>query len=110
VHGYPTSFFVSADGTIKVFPGEIKNYMVKAIFNSNILDGESDPIQENMQKEQEEMEPNSENYAIRGSANSQPSVEAEIYLAGGCFWGVEAYFEKIDGVKEVICRLCERKN
>ncbi len=101
VHGYPTSFFVSANGTIKVFPGEIKNEMVKAIFKSNLLDGESDPVQENMQKEQEEMEPNSGNDAIRGSANSQPSAEAEIYLAGGCFWGVEAYFEKIDGVKEV---------
>lgn len=24
-----------------------------------------------------------------------------IYLAGGCFWGVEAYFEKIEGVKSV---------
>ncbi len=24
------------------------------------------------------------------------------YFAGGCFWGVEYYLEKIDGVKEVI--------
>ncbi|MDO5718574.1 MAG: peptide-methionine (R)-S-oxide reductase MsrB [Tissierellia bacterium] len=24
----------------------------------------------------------------------------EIYLAGGCFWGVEAYFEKIEGILE----------
>lgn len=24
--------------------------------------------------------------------------EQEIYLAGGCFWGVEAYFQKVDGV------------
>ena len=22
----------------------------------------------------------------------------DIYLAGGCFWGVDAYFEKIDGI------------
>jgi len=22
---------------------------------------------------------------------------AEIYLAGGCFWGVEAYFKEIEG-------------
>lgn len=26
----------------------------------------------------------------------------EIILAGGCFWGVEAYFERIDGVIDVI--------
>ncbi|MCD4712312.1 MAG: peptide-methionine (S)-S-oxide reductase, partial [Clostridiales bacterium] len=25
----------------------------------------------------------------------------EIYLAGGCFWGVEAYMERIHGVYEV---------
>lgn len=24
----------------------------------------------------------------------------EIYLAGGCFWGVEGYFEQLDGVLE----------
>ncbi len=24
----------------------------------------------------------------------------EIYLAGGCFWGVQAYFDKIDGIVE----------
>ena len=26
----------------------------------------------------------------------------EIYLAGGCFWGVEAYFKEIDGVVETL--------
>lgn len=28
--------------------------------------------------------------------------EREIHLAGGCFWGVEAYFELIDGVVDVV--------
>ena len=37
-----------------------------------------------------------ENETIMDSKNVR-----EIYFAGGCFWGVEAYFEKIDGVKEV---------
>ncbi len=27
-------------------------------------------------------------------------MQKEIILAGGCFWGVEAYFKLIDGVKE----------
>ncbi|PJG84127.1 peptide-methionine (R)-S-oxide reductase MsrB [Caviibacterium pharyngocola] len=30
---------------------------------------------------------------------SQENLQ-EIYLAGGCFWGVEAYMEKINGVKD----------
>ncbi|WP_394405695.1 peptide-methionine (R)-S-oxide reductase MsrB [Streptococcus sp. 20-1249] len=30
-----------------------------------------------------------------------PKNLKEIYLAGGCFWGVEAYFERVDGVVDV---------
>ena len=26
----------------------------------------------------------------------------EIYLAGGCFWGLEAYMQKIDGVEDAV--------
>jgi len=33
---------------------------------------------------------------------AQTSTLKKAYFAGGCFWGVEYYFEKIDGVKEVI--------
>lgn len=29
---------------------------------------------------------------------SQVKNKGEIYLAGGCFWGVEGYFSKIDGI------------
>lgn len=34
--------------------------------------------------------------------NADTPKEKEAYFAGGCFWGVEYYLEKIDGVKEVI--------
>ena len=27
----------------------------------------------------------------------------KIYLAGGCFWGVEGYFKRIEGVKDTTC-------
>ncbi|WP_369801920.1 bifunctional peptide-methionine (S)-S-oxide reductase MsrA/peptide-methionine (R)-S-oxide reductase MsrB [Rodentibacter sp. Ppn85] len=33
--------------------------------------------------------------------NHQQNIR-EIYLAGGCFWGVEAYMERIYGVKEAV--------
>ncbi len=33
---------------------------------------------------------------------AQPSMLKKAYFAGGCFWGVEYYLEKIEGVKEVI--------
>lgn len=32
---------------------------------------------------------------------SQPSDQV-IYLAGGCFWGVEEYFQRIPGVRDVV--------
>nr|WP_315600260.1 peptide-methionine (R)-S-oxide reductase MsrB [Abiotrophia defectiva] len=39
------------------------------------------------------------------SSSSKEEVKAEnlktLYLAGGCFWGLEAYFEQIDGVLDV---------
>lgn len=33
--------------------------------------------------------------------DNQEADLKEIYLAGGCFWGVEAYFERITGVTDV---------
>jgi peptide methionine sulfoxide reductase msrA/msrB len=34
--------------------------------------------------------------------NSLVSSEKKAYFAGGCFWGVEYHFEKLDGVKSVV--------
>ena len=40
--------------------------------------------------------------SVRYSADGKAMRTKEIYLAGGCFWGVEAYMERIDGVVDAI--------
>ena len=46
-------------------------------------------------KNRNENKPKKENMIQAGNENIR-----EIYLAGGCFWGLEAYMERIDGVKD----------
>ena len=36
------------------------------------------------------------------NSQGKPINTRTIYLAGGCFWGVEAYFERIDGVLDAV--------
>lgn len=47
---------------------------------------------------------------LKAAARSAPTAVLQkptqptrtIYLAGGCFWGVEAYFERIDGIVDAV--------
>ena len=41
-------------------------------------------------------------YQPKKDTESVPINARTIYLAGGCFWGVEAYFERIDGVLDAV--------
>lgn len=41
-------------------------------------------------------------YQPKKDQDSVPINARTIYLAGGCFWGVEAYFERIDGVVDAV--------
>ncbi len=35
---------------------------------------------------------------------------AEIYLAGGCFWGLEEYFSWIEGVEETLIQAMDKQS
>ena len=41
-------------------------------------------------------------YQPKANQEATPIDARTIYLAGGCFWGVEAYFERIDGVIDAV--------
>lgn len=41
-------------------------------------------------------------YQPKTNQDAMPIDARTIYLAGGCFWGVEAYFERIDGVIDAV--------
>ena len=39
---------------------------------------------------------------IKKSENKGEKELKEIYLAGGCFWGLEEYFSRINGVEDAV--------
>ncbi|WP_036239286.1 bifunctional peptide-methionine (S)-S-oxide reductase MsrA/peptide-methionine (R)-S-oxide reductase MsrB [Marinospirillum insulare] len=41
-------------------------------------------------------------YQPKQPAQALPINTQSVYLAGGCFWGVEGYFERIDGVVDAV--------
>lgn len=81
---------------IKIYPSSIiinKNLEVEQVI---IGDLEYEKIKEIFSKRGEVMDKKIED--ILKINETKPEDIREIYLAGGCFWGVEAYFERIDGV------------
>lgn len=76
VRGYPTSEWINKEQMIlNITPGHQNNDMIKAGFS-----------EKNLQKE-------GMDDTMKKSENTK-----EIYLAGGCFWGIEAYLKKLPGV------------
>lgn len=81
---------------IKVYPSSIvvnKNLEVEQVIIGNL---EYERIKGIFSGKGEIMDTKIEDILKINRENSQDI--REIYLAGGCFWGVEAYFERIDGV------------
>ena len=55
------------------------------------------PLKESKNQPKSNSSPTSSNENIKDSKSELKSI----YFAGGCFWGVEAYFSRIKGVKNV---------
>ncbi|MFC3331458.1 bifunctional peptide-methionine (S)-S-oxide reductase MsrA/peptide-methionine (R)-S-oxide reductase MsrB [Paenalcaligenes hominis] len=87
VRGYPSWAVIGTDGTVqRVVKGSITYSQAQQL----VLDPQAD-----LKAAQ----------VVAPQAKAQPASAAQsktIYLAGGCFWGVEAYFERINGVVDAV--------
>lgn len=84
----------------KVFPTSVfinKNFKIEQVVLGHV---ESEKIKEFFTGKGEIME-NKVNDILEKKEVKDMKIE-EIYLAGGCFWGVEAYFERIEGVLDSV--------
>lgn len=87
IRAYPTSIFVNEVGEIEgVLPGQIPKEIVLKMIG---VEGKKEEKKIDKVVTQEE------------KADMKPNLK-EIYLAGGCFWGVEAYMERVPGVVDAV--------
>lgn len=87
VDKYPSSMWIGADGKqLDVRPGQVSNDWIVAHFD----DG-----QRTQSRKNDRFPPNPN----VGVDYSKAKLK-EIWLAGGCFWGVEAYFARVYGVAD----------
>ena len=85
IRAYPTSIILDSNGNVdKVFLGNPSNKEINGFFNGG-------------KKEEKNIK---EEIKTENTSEQSKNIEniKDIYLAGGCFWGVEAYMEKIYGV------------
>lgn len=81
IEAYPTSIFINEKGEIeKYYPGQPSKADIEKELNIK-----NEITMKNTMETNKKIMGNSQNVK-------------EIYLAGGCFWGVEAYMKKIYGV------------
>ncbi len=108
VRVYPTSAILNGEGTVeRVIPGHLSKSEIEKIFVSNI-----EKTEKNVEKNAlniTKIESNIDDKAGSTKIEKKDVVKGqseknikEIYLAGGCFWGVEAYMERIHGIEEVV--------
>lgn len=97
VRVYPTSVILDKNAKVEnTIPGHLSKNEIKKIFSSTVEKLEEKRVS-TIEVKNGVGKKNSEKKEVNKDRNIQ-----EIYLAGGCFWGVEAYMEKIYGVVEVV--------
>ncbi len=64
----------------------------------NVIEYEAKKMSHSSQKSAENTTNTGDNNMNGNNMNSTKTI----YLAGGCFWGIEAYMERIDGVKDAV--------
>jgi len=85
IRGYPTSVFIDTDGAVfKTQPGHIDHEAIRTTLTSM----SAQPVNSHL--------PANPNLQIDYAGQDLK----EIYLAGGCFWGVEAYLARVPGVAD----------
>ncbi len=101
VRGYPTSVFIDTDGSIrKTLSGHLDNKTINGFLDELMeVKKMGDMMDDTMKDSMVENSrfPHNPNIGI----NYEDTELKEIWLAGGCFWGVEAYMARIFGVADV---------
>ncbi len=96
IRSYPTSVFINQNGNLFAsYPGQIAKDQVHRLINQAKGSSQTetaDPAADTT------AEPTPEP-TLTGETGA--AVPKEIYFAGGCFWGVEAFMEKLPGVLDV---------
>lgn len=89
IRSYPTSLFINEDGnSLSSHPGHIDNVQIKGLMSQ--------------QTELIQPDTNKTEIVTTDTVETEAVMSKEIYLAGGCFWGVEAFMEKLPGVMDVV--------
>ncbi len=89
IRSYPTSIFINSNGNLFAsYPGPVSNDQARRLMEQQT--GATQPAAD---------ETKTEPTATQQTGAALPK---EIYFAGGCFWGVEAFMQKLPGVLDVV--------
>ena len=114
IAAYPSWALIDAEGNLlRVVKGHITKPQALALLKNKNADlKEVNRAFNQVYPTVDNKQPAASSSAVIASNNEKPSSAAvqdvkpmqtrKIYLAGGCFWGVEAYFERIPGIVDAV--------